>query len=198
LFAPKPDGGAAPTLIETAAYDHRSLDGLLRFQAVRYTPKQFRQRRPDGAGGWIWKRAHACRARSLSAPGTRRPLVLRDSGRRTRCRSFVDDRAPGHNEYRRREEVGHGRDEESRRSWRHSRSHHSGQRPAWEETRHERRDDKSAERLEEIMVALGYEKKQARGLRGDRDSMKRWCLKDPVLARPAAGGSASPQQISLP
>jgi hypothetical protein len=62
----------------------------------------------------------------------------------------------------------------------------------------ERRDDRSADRLEEIMMALGYEKKQARGLRGDTDSTKRWCLKDPVLARQAAAGSVSPQQMTLP
>jgi hypothetical protein len=35
-------------------YDYRDLDGTLRYQKVRYEPKDFRQRRPDGAGGWIW------------------------------------------------------------------------------------------------------------------------------------------------
>lgn len=37
-----------------ATYDYRDADGALVFQAVRYAaPKEFRQRRPDGNGGWI-------------------------------------------------------------------------------------------------------------------------------------------------
>jgi len=39
--------------IETT-YDYRDGTGKLLFQVVRYIPKGFRQRRPDGAGGWIW------------------------------------------------------------------------------------------------------------------------------------------------
>ena len=38
----------------TATYDYTDRDGALLFQVVRYTPKGFRQRRPDGKGGWIW------------------------------------------------------------------------------------------------------------------------------------------------
>src|SRR5882672_7763875 len=34
-------------------YDYRDERGELLFQAVRYEPKEFRQRRPDGNGGWI-------------------------------------------------------------------------------------------------------------------------------------------------
>jgi hypothetical protein len=30
-------------------------NGVLLFEVVRYDPKGFRQRRPDGHGGWIWK-----------------------------------------------------------------------------------------------------------------------------------------------
>jgi hypothetical protein len=37
-----------------AAYDYVNFDGNLSYQAVRYEPKDFRQRRPDGKGGWIW------------------------------------------------------------------------------------------------------------------------------------------------
>jgi putative DNA primase/helicase len=37
-----------------AAYDYQSADGILLFQVVRFAPKDFRQRRPDGKGGWIW------------------------------------------------------------------------------------------------------------------------------------------------
>ena len=37
-----------------ATYDYAEADGKLLFQAVRYEPKDFRQRRPDGNGGWVW------------------------------------------------------------------------------------------------------------------------------------------------
>ena len=35
-------------------YDYRDASGKLLFQVVRYEPKDFRQRKPDGKGGWIW------------------------------------------------------------------------------------------------------------------------------------------------
>lgn len=35
-------------------YDYHDADGRLVLQVVRFDPKDFRQRRPDGAGGWIW------------------------------------------------------------------------------------------------------------------------------------------------
>ena len=38
-----------------AEYDYRDEAGTVLYQAVRYQPKGFKQRRPDGAGGWIWK-----------------------------------------------------------------------------------------------------------------------------------------------
>lgn len=37
-----------------ATYDYTDQDGNLLYQSVRYEPKSFRQRRPDGNGGWIW------------------------------------------------------------------------------------------------------------------------------------------------
>jgi len=37
-----------------ATYDYRDESGALLFQIVRLQPKDFRQRRPDGAGGWEW------------------------------------------------------------------------------------------------------------------------------------------------
>lgn len=40
---------------EVAAYDYRDAAGNLLYQCVRFDPKDFRQRRPDGAGGWDWK-----------------------------------------------------------------------------------------------------------------------------------------------
>lgn len=45
----------------TATYDYRDEDNVLRFQVCRVEPgkdgrsKDFRQRQPDGAGGWTWK-----------------------------------------------------------------------------------------------------------------------------------------------
>ncbi len=40
------------TIIET--YDYHDEDGDLVYQVCRMQPKSFRQRRPDGNGGWIW------------------------------------------------------------------------------------------------------------------------------------------------
>src|SRR5262245_41432397 len=36
------------------AYDYRDERGKLLYQVVRYEPKAFRQRRPDGRDGWFW------------------------------------------------------------------------------------------------------------------------------------------------
>jgi KaiC/GvpD/RAD55 family RecA-like ATPase len=44
-----------PTIVAT--YDYVDEDEELLFQVVRFAPKDFRQRRPDGAGRWIWKMA---------------------------------------------------------------------------------------------------------------------------------------------
>jgi hypothetical protein len=38
-----------------AEYDYRDEAGVLLYQVVRFQPKDFRQRRPDSKGGWIWK-----------------------------------------------------------------------------------------------------------------------------------------------
>ena len=39
-----------------ATYDYNDEDGNLLYQVVRYEPKSFCQRQPDGHGGWIWKK----------------------------------------------------------------------------------------------------------------------------------------------
>jgi putative DNA primase/helicase len=39
-----------------ATYDYRDEAGRLLYQVLRYQPKRFLQRRPDGRGGWIWKK----------------------------------------------------------------------------------------------------------------------------------------------
>lgn len=36
------------------SYNYVDTFGVLLYQVVRYEPKDFRQRRPDGKGGWIW------------------------------------------------------------------------------------------------------------------------------------------------
>jgi len=38
-----------------ATYDYRDENGTLLYQVVRLEPKSFRQRRPDGKGGWTWR-----------------------------------------------------------------------------------------------------------------------------------------------
>jgi hypothetical protein len=50
-----PPVGNASSREIVATYDYRDSAGTLRYQVVRFEPKDFRQRRPDGAGGWIWK-----------------------------------------------------------------------------------------------------------------------------------------------
>lgn len=37
-----------------ATYDYTDAEGRLLYQVVRYEPKDFRQRRPDGNGSWVW------------------------------------------------------------------------------------------------------------------------------------------------
>lgn len=37
-----------------ATYEYRDESGALLFESVRYEPKSFTQRQPDGQGGWLW------------------------------------------------------------------------------------------------------------------------------------------------
>ena len=53
LFAGPAPAHSAPSEPEVV-YDYRDEDGQLLFQVVRAPGKRFRQRRPDGAGGWLW------------------------------------------------------------------------------------------------------------------------------------------------
>lgn len=41
-------------VLTLTVYDYTDEDGNLLFQVVRYSDKSFKQRRPDGKGGWIW------------------------------------------------------------------------------------------------------------------------------------------------
>jgi len=45
---------AAAPRREVVAYDYQDELGHVLFQTVRFDPKDFRQRRPSGTGGWIW------------------------------------------------------------------------------------------------------------------------------------------------
>lgn len=45
---------AASTSRIVAEYDYVDERGQLLYQAVRFAPKTFRARRPDGNGGWVW------------------------------------------------------------------------------------------------------------------------------------------------
>lgn len=58
LFPPKPKQESKPKLKQVATYDFRDAGGDLLFQKVRYVDetgrKTFRQRKPDGSGGWTY------------------------------------------------------------------------------------------------------------------------------------------------
>ncbi|MFL5337462.1 MAG: hypothetical protein ACJ8H8_30885 [Geminicoccaceae bacterium] len=51
---PKANGEAQPEPRIVETYDYRDEVGGLLFQVVRYEPKAFRQRRPNGLGQWVW------------------------------------------------------------------------------------------------------------------------------------------------
>src|SRR5579875_3111937 len=44
-----------------AVYPYTDEDGVVLFEVVRFEPKDFRQRQPDGQGGWIWNLDHVRR-----------------------------------------------------------------------------------------------------------------------------------------
>lgn len=50
---PEPRRAASDPRI-VATYDYHDADGNVVHQTVREEPKKFKQRRPDGKGGWIW------------------------------------------------------------------------------------------------------------------------------------------------
>jgi putative DNA primase/helicase len=51
------NNGGPPKFKIIKAYDYVDAAGKMVFQSCRLDPKDFRQRRPDGSGGWIWKMA---------------------------------------------------------------------------------------------------------------------------------------------
>jgi len=48
------DNSEQPVIV--AEYNYVDEKGELLYQVVRYRPKNFKQRHPDGHGGWIWKK----------------------------------------------------------------------------------------------------------------------------------------------
>lgn len=50
--AAMPNGRQQRKIAKT--YDYTDEHGTLLYQVVRFDPKDFRQRRPDGNGGWVW------------------------------------------------------------------------------------------------------------------------------------------------
>jgi len=54
LFQDSSNGSKKERRQIAATYDYLDAKGTLLFQAVRFSPKSFSQRRPDGQGGWIW------------------------------------------------------------------------------------------------------------------------------------------------
>ena len=66
------------------AYDYTDERGKLLFQVCRFNPKDFRQRRPDGNGGFISESARRP-ARPVSVAGSARSENCRRRRRRERC-----------------------------------------------------------------------------------------------------------------
>ncbi len=56
-FGLAPPEDVRPGSREILAYDYHDERGALLFQVVRFAPKNFRQRRPDDSGAWVWNLA---------------------------------------------------------------------------------------------------------------------------------------------
>jgi hypothetical protein len=55
LFSERENGDRQMKREIVATYPYTDENGELLFEVVRFEPKDFRQRKPDGAGGWNWK-----------------------------------------------------------------------------------------------------------------------------------------------
>ena len=55
LWSPDAQVSQSPRRI-VAEYDYTDANGSLLYQIVRFEPKDFRQRHPNGLGGWTWKK----------------------------------------------------------------------------------------------------------------------------------------------
>ncbi len=54
LFGTNHNGNGAVRKHISKTYDYFDADGELLYQVLRYEPRDFRQRRPNGEGGWLW------------------------------------------------------------------------------------------------------------------------------------------------
>jgi hypothetical protein len=54
LFVAGNGGPGRPPRRLVARYEYRDEDGTLLYEVCRFEPKDFRPRRPDGRGGWLW------------------------------------------------------------------------------------------------------------------------------------------------
>jgi hypothetical protein len=62
LFLAENGGPRRPARRLVAQYAYRDEDGTLLYEVCRFDPKDFRPRRPDGQGGWLWGLGDARRA----------------------------------------------------------------------------------------------------------------------------------------
>ena len=51
---PAPEEASRKGNAIAAVYEYHGPDNALIYQVLRKAPKTFRQRRPDGNGGWVW------------------------------------------------------------------------------------------------------------------------------------------------
>ena len=86
---PLPTNGSAKQL--DCVYDYRDASGKLVFQVVRFkNPKTFRQRRPDGKGGWAWNMKGIARVLYrlpdiLKAKAGGKPVVIAEGEKDADC-----------------------------------------------------------------------------------------------------------------
>lgn len=55
FFEPRAQSTPPASRIITAHYPYKDEQGTVLYEVLRYQPKDFRQRKPDGLGGWTWK-----------------------------------------------------------------------------------------------------------------------------------------------
>ena len=76
-----PNGASGRKIVAT--YDYVDEGGNLLYQVVRYEPKDFRQRKPDGNGGWIWKLGDVRKVLTACRKSLKRRMFLLSRVRRT-------------------------------------------------------------------------------------------------------------------
>jgi hypothetical protein len=98
-MSPKKERGLGQIV---AAYDYVDLDGEPRFQVVRFHPKDFRQRHPDGKGGWIWKLPDEHRYLPFRLPEVAEAVALEAAPERGRAsaRCSASSGAPRRSDWR--------------------------------------------------------------------------------------------------